>query len=636
VTTAALLGLSILSPTIVAAPLGTDLLDAVPADTASACSWTSSPETAQFEGEVLEVVDAILAARFDDFLFESMTLVGAPPEFVTELSAIRNVFTTIGGVVPWRGLLGQDLVYAETPSDPFLPGVDCPSMIFLCRPDPASLEAIEAGMAGVLGALAARLAGPIRYDIHRQPELGTTIYELILRGDQGDTSITSVALFEDTLLIGLGQEYFESSLELLRGGQGPRLTKSIRWKEAFGDLPGHSTGRSYLDVPRMVDGFEDLAALISDRSFNAGFWQGNLNEIFELAGSIETVAATVDLQGDRLVTRSLTRMNSTTSPLVRSGLSQHSSGELLEYVPHDVVAFSSRGDVDLDPIWQWTRSRLSTDWSAGDDLLWLAELAQATLDLWIDRDLLSWVGSEHINMTVPSSMGAGTETVLITKLANKEGARRCIARIEGVLGVLLPRLVGSMQDVLVDLGVPFDFDIQLVDAAGPYPGLKQLVINAGPMPIPSITYGFLGNLFVATTSERSLEHCLAVAVGEEDGLWEHDLMAEYMGRDDLNSASLVPVGLQLAESMTTVTTIHGVVRGMLAQLAATDPQVMAGLNQFSALVDKLTGIMAEIDFLGDAVTICEEREGGLARYEVTTQALIGFPSRALSSPITQR
>ncbi|MFT7462107.1 MAG: hypothetical protein ACI9EF_000444 [Pseudohongiellaceae bacterium] len=613
-----------------------DLLDAIPTGTASVCSWTSGPETAHLEAKVLEVLDAIVAARFDDFLFETMDVLGAPAEVVTELEAIRNLFTSVGGVVPWDALLGRQLVYAETPAKPFLPGVDVPSMILITQPHADRLEQIERGLSAVLGSFAARMAGPIRYDIERQPELSTTIYKLILRTEQDETAMLSVAVIDDTILFGLGQEYFESTLQLLRGAERPSLTDTNRWRTAFGDLPASSSGRSYLDVPKMVSGLDDLAALIAETSYNGGFWQAMLNETFQLADAVDTVATTIDCRGDKLVTASLTRLNRDTPSLVRSGLSQAASGQLLEYVPHDVVAFSSRGTIDLDPAYQWTREKLAQDWSAGEDLLWVAELAQATLDLWIDRDLLSWIGSEHVSMTVPGDIGAATETVLITRLADKAGARRCINRAEGVLKVLLPRVVGGIQGLLAENQVPFKFDVAIVPAEGGYPGLKQLQLTLGNFPIPSLTYGFMGDLFVATTSQGALERSFAAAVGEEDGLWSHDLLAEHMGRDDLCSVSLVPVGRQMAETVAGINSTHAMVRGILGPAVAEDPTMTAALGQLRTLVDRVTDIMLKVDFLGDAVTVSEVRDGGLSRYELTTQALLGFPSRSLTSPITQR
>lgn len=613
-----------------------DLVDAVPAGTASVCSWISGPETAQLEAEVLEVVDAIVAARFDDFVFDTMGIMGASEELVTELSAIRNLFTSVGGVVPWTDLVGHQLVYAETAAKPFLPGCDVPSMLFITQPEAHRMEALEAGLNGVLGAFAARMAGPIRYDIERQPELATTIYKLTLRTEHGDTAMLSVAVLDDTILFGLGQEYFETSLALLRGAELPRLTDSNRWHEAFGDLPIYAAGCTYLDVPQMVHGLDDLAGLITDSTFNGGLWQGFLNETFELAGAIDTVATTIDCRGDQLVTASLTRLSPNTPALVRSGLAQPSSGELLEYVPHDVIAFNSRGGVDLDPAWQWTREKLSSEWSAGDDLLWLAELAQATLDLWIDRDLLSWIGSEHLSMTVPGDTGAAPQTVFISKLADRAGAQRCIGRLEGVLKVLLPRLVGGVQNLLSENELDLPFDVAIVPAEGVYPGLKQLKITVGQLPLPTMTYGFMGNLFVATTSERALERSLAVAVGEEDGLWDHDLLAEHMGRNDLCTVSMVPVGQQITETVSAIAGAHTMVRGLIGGAVANDPQASAVLDQVTVLVDRVTDIMLKVDFLGDAVTISEVREGGMARYELTTQALVGFPAQTLSSPITQR
>lgn len=614
-----------------------DLLGVVPAGTASVMTWRSGPDTARLESELGEVADALLEARFDRFLFDSLDRLGAPRELTQELAAIRNLMTTVSNVVPWSDLVSNEIVYAETPVPAMLPDTDAPSMLLACRPDPAQLEDIENGLAAVLGALAGTVGTSVRYDIEVDDQ-DTTIYEITLRS-AGDPALLQVAVHGDTLLMGLGETYFRQALALTRGEPGPRLADTPRFRRAFGELGHDASGRSYLDVPMVLGGVEDSTSLLADHAFQAGFWPGLINDALQLGQSLDTVAGTVRCRGDRVVTASLTHFQGETSPVVRSGLPETARGGLLEFVPADATSLTMRGKVDIAPAFRFACDQFRRAWGPAADLLWMGEVTGAAMDLRIERDVLPWLGAEHVSMTLPSRRGGnGQDQVLLARLDDRAGARTCLNRIDGVLELTLPRLVGQLKEWTAGNEALQELDIQVTPAEGLFGNLKRLKVTGLqlPFPIPTLTYGLMGDLFVLTTSEDALQSCLAVAAGEEDGLWEHELLGELMLSDDLAGVSLVPTGRQLAEQAAMVRGLGGMVAGLFSSAASQaerqhrdqgrpgepDGTLRAAADTVNGLVGRLADVLDTIDFLGDVVTVESSRDGGLARFETSTYQLL--------------
>jgi len=599
-----------------------DLVEIVPPDTTAFWSWRSGEETQLVEERALSVLDALHEAEFDEFLFEALTELGVDAQVVTELRGVRNVLASLSGVVPWRDLVRHEFLYAESTGS---------GRLIAARPDPARFEEIERGLAGFLGSAATLMIGPVRYDIETDETSGTRTYALSLRGP-GQRALVRIAVGHGTFLLGTSDPYFHAALGLLEGGDGHRLVDAPRYVEAYGNLDYYAPGRMYMDMRMLASDLDEFAEHLGERRFQAGFWQSLLNDVVGLADSVETIVTTTQCLGYTVSTETWTRFDEEASEMVRAGLAKPASVELMKYVPGDAVAFDMRGDVDPRPVLNWLRDAWKADWSGAENALWASEVFEAFMGMSLEKDVLSWLGSEQVAITVPhrrSRRDRGwTEEVMICRVRDPEGTRKCLERVEGIFEALAPPLIEKLNAFLQQSGVPFNFTAQITPARGDFAELRKLRVVAFPLPIPSMNYGMVDDMFVFASSPQALESCLEVTRGERPGLEDRPLLAGLVGRDDLCSAKMHPADQAVTELSGTLQTISGVltqVRGGMEGQADVPPEALRGIDLGIELIAKVDEVLAVFDFLGDSVTTSEERRGGTARYELTTIEIGGPP-----------
>lgn len=600
------------------------LLDVVPEDTSSAFQKISDARSALADGHLARVAQAFCDAHFDGFVFDTLDKAGAPPELVTELRGYRNLFSTFGGAIPWDELLGHEFVYAESTGAAF--GAEgMPAMLLACRPGADGAADAERSLAMVFGALTA--ASPIhaRLDID---DLGAdglaraTRYAVRVPLDD-ETTVLQFAVCDDTLLMGLGERYFGQALALLRGGTAPRLLATRRFQLAVAPLPEDVSALKYVDVKRQVDTVEDVVALVQRRAFASGFWQSTLNDALELYRHIETVATTARCVDDEVVLETVTRFDpeaTRANPWYQAGLAKAAAPELLDYVPADAVSFEMRGDVDVLPIYRAMIGAAEDRYDWAGPVFMACRVLGAAADFSLERDVLSWVGSQHLNVTMPSraknAMPGATDSVTLWKLADPSGVRKCLARLEAVYQVLVPPLLADLHETLTNIESPFVPDLQLREGGGLYASLHTLELSGLPFAVPPLSYGVLGDSFVLTTSQNALDSCLAAAAYMEPGLDERPLAADLLGRDDLTGASLSPWGRSIAEGVRGFVSLQGFLLPALRS-AVGEGEYAWTVDSLGDLLGRVTGVLESVDFLDDAVSWSERRAGGLVQYECT-------------------
>ncbi|RKY20159.1 MAG: hypothetical protein DRQ55_08625 [Planctomycetota bacterium] len=616
------------------------LLSLVPGDAAAVWSWRSGPGSAPLEAHLETTLDAFVEARFDSWVFETADVAGVPPELLREVAAIRNVLVTVGAVVPWRELLRGEVVLARCGTAPLGGGADSGrGLLLMSRPDPEHLELIEAGLSSMLGALAGTIGGPVRYDIVEHDDLGTSVYQLTLRGP-GDKPLVQAAIADGIVLLGSGKGCLDGAAALLAGGEGPRLIDTPRFGRDLplheGRTPADAAGVWFVDVQALAPDAGERHSMLAGRGVLDGPWQALLADALRLPEALDSISGTLRCHDDELVSQTVTRFSPDAPPAAIAGLAAPIQSDLMAYIPGDAIAFTMRGRVDLAPVWQSAMEGLVRDWPAMEEVLWMAELAQATLDLWVERDVLPWLGSAHVAMTLPSrsnpSAKAMTDTVVLFQLEDRDGAASCLRRIDGVMERVLPRVAERLRSWASEAELPFSFDVSFGQAEGMWRSLRTLRIQAGPIPVPPLTYGLVGNLLVFTTSEHALTSCMSVAAGEEDGLEVHPLLSQHVGRDDLTSLQLHPLSRELAGTQAGLASLDGMLRGLTGQITQDDPKAAAIVEQVSGLFRRVETVLATLDYLGDAVTVGTRAEGGLVRRQRASVQLV-LAEQAAPTPL---
>lgn len=597
-----------------------DLVDLVPAETYSVVHGVTDPACAIPDQYSDEVIDAIVDARFDDWALDTIVALGARDTDREELDSIRNVVGSLLGMVRWRDFVANEYVYAES-TLPFAPGVPVPSYLLMSRPPQGRTAELEASVSGLLASISAIARDDITY--HVRDEALPHLYALSIP-EAGDLSVLQIAFTSDTVIVGMGADYFEQAVLLVAGGEGRRLTAQPVWERAFAGLPARGSTRTFVDTRTMMSGLQGIFGFIAQREHDARYWQSLVNDAFHLVDFVDTVASTTHCDGTDVITESITRFQGDAveqNPLyaLQPG---PASGELLEYVPADVVSFSMSGATDVRPLWGYVLDRLRDYWPQAEDALWSLEVAEAFIDLDIEDDVLSWLGSESVSIELPSTRrGAtpgSTDSITLMRLENPAAARKVLDRFDAVFQTAAPRLMEKLNEELERNGVPFlqNVRVDIGPATGLYPMLSRLQVRVGALPIPELTFGVLGNLFIVTSSDDALETCMAVAAGELDGLWEHDLLADVATREGISTASLVPYGRQMAQTQAIVAGITGGLAGMGQSLGGQTPrEAKVMINAVAELVPRIQGVLGVVDFLDTGASYGELREDGMAHYE---------------------
>jgi hypothetical protein len=618
----------------------------VPAGTHALWHRRATPETALLDSCVMDVIDATIDARFDQFTLDALTTAGVDAGLMAYIASFRNTFQTVGAVVPWRELLAEEFFYSQSMSPPFSADMDIPSMLLGARPRPARLKTLETSLAGLMGACAALLGSNGLYDIHTETDsqgIETRIYRLGVPAFE-NVALLQMGVREGAILIGLGESYFRQALQLMEGqGEVHALMDDLRFVAAFADLPPNAPGHSYLDVSAVLERAEDVTAtaagLLAKHEFNGGLLQSMLNESFQLAGHMDTVASTTRCKGRQVITETMTRFHPETArshPMYSAGLAKPASHELFGYVPADAEAFTMRGEVDLLPVYRYSLERLQESTPYAGDVIWVFGILEAVVDMSLEHDLLPWLGNEHISITMPSRVKypepGETDTVVICNLEDPTAAKKALQRFESVFQATAPRLIEKLQALCKDNGLPWVPNVTLSPATGSFRSLRRLEIQLGPIPIPKITFGVLGGLLVLSTNETAVMSCMSVAAGEEDGLEMHALGKALLARDDLTSARLEPYGLRMAQTTAGIQTMGGVLNSVLRPMVEKNPGLGTFLDMTSDFLGRVTTVFASVDFLGDGLTTSERRLDGLGSYERTVLVLNADEKRATTRP----
>ena len=615
------------------------LLEVVPVGTASLWHRRAAPETALVDAYTREVAQAVLDTNLGAFAIDSLEGAGVDPELIRYLRSLRNTLTTVGAVVPWDDLLGEEFVWAQTTTPPFLPGMGFPSALLAARPTPERAEEVETSLAGFFGSMAAFFGSNVRYEMHTvvDDHGGETRLYRITTPLMGNAGLVSMAARDGMLVLGAGDAYFHDALSLLQGtGEVQRLALSERFRTAFDGLPADAPSHRYLDIPLLLESADDVTQVLADHDVRGGLVQGLVNESLDLVSHVETVASATHMQGTDLITETMTRfdpMRAAENPVHGAGLPAPASGELLTYVPADVISFSSRGTVDLVPLQRHVERRMTDEWSWAEDALWAFHVLEAAVDLSIEHDLLSWIGAEHVQISIPARNGyddGSTDEILLCKVRDPEAARKALERAEAIYAAAAPRLLEGLQGFVRDIAEDFVPEVTLGPADGMFRSLSRLSVQAGPFQA-SVTYGVLGDLLVVSSSEDGLMSCIMVAAGEEPGLEERPLMAGLLGRDDLSGLTLTPHGRQMAEATMSVQSMGPMLQGVLGGMTSENSGLGHCLDAACGALERIGTAMETVDFLGDGIATTRVLEGGMAHYEREVVHLLA-PSERPSAP----
>ncbi|GJM23404.1 MAG: hypothetical protein DHS20C15_33190 [Planctomycetota bacterium] len=635
--TASLLLTLTLLPSLHAYVVPQDLVDLVPSDAHLVVHAVSDPELQFLEDYSWEVYDAVRDARFDELLLDVMADAGAPEHEIEGVRQARDMIVTLLGSVDWWEMVKNEIVYAQEVR-PVVPGTLMPSMLFVCRPDAAKVDGLEHSLATLLATMSSLSEDNLRFvrTVSTEEANAPHIYQLCVE-PLGGMPLLQMAVFGDKLLLGVGQHFFDRSVALMDGSSSAALTSSERFTNAMGDLPKGCSQVTFVDMQGMMGGYRDgLIELLG----NIGVSDTGLSVVDDLHGlidCIDTVAEAVHAEGSTVIKESWVRYNTgeraAKNPVLAGMHHDSASDQLLGFVPAEATAFRMHSGFDPRPVYDWALDRYNAYVPDADKHMIVWNGIQAAFDMSVRDDLLSWLGSPSVMVSLPGSSAiAGDEWVSISLLDDHKAAKKVMMRFEAVFEAIVPPLLSQLRAEAGDAAGMLP--TIRIENAGASSGMRKVVITAPFMPVPPVYYGVTGRLLVASSSEDGFEHVMSVAAGEADGIDAHPLLtgSTALPGEELVAASLTPWGRHLDQLRAGIQFASGMLPGMVAGMSGgggnSNPEVEAMMKLGSGVLTRVNTILSHVDFLKHGVTYTVAREEGRVHYSRKATAMLSPEERA--------
>ncbi len=601
-------------------------------DDAFLISHTVADEGMAFVDEYAsEVLQAVRDAGFDELLLDIIESGGLPAEEMAQIRMLRRYLWAHIDAVDWEALGAHESVFAMDmrPMVPWIPGA-LPSIIMGFRPDPAAVPGLEKSLSQLLKFFSQITQDQILYEKIDREVQGSTVYNLRVRA-WSDLPIVQIAFHGGEILFAAGESFFESALARLEDTSGTSLVDTERYAMAFGELDRAAPRKTFIDVDKLLDDAQEQVLPFIGDSFTNTMERDLAREMFDLAHVVDTVAMTAHAEGHTVVAEHWVRFDQRAvdegNPIYLA-MCKPADNDLMDYVPADATSFSMSKGVDLVPLYRYARDRYKhyAPYEA-EQVLVALDTAQAAFGLDVEEDILSLFASDSITIQLPAARPNAMQPedyVVLVDLRNPEGTKELVKRFEGVYAACVPWLVEELEKREPDAIFP---TFTLEDADGLFPGMKHFAMHMKlpfmAVPMPSMTYGILGDKLVMTSSQEALAVCFEAAAGEVDGIADHPAMAggERLPDGPLAYATLIPYGRRFQEMLAgfqMATT--GLSMGLDAATRHNGKaEVQAMVKTVSGIMPRIAGILSHIDFLEDGVTYAQHRHvGSPALYARTT------------------
>lgn len=224
----------------------------------------------------------------------------------------------------------------------------------------------------------------------------------------------------------------EPSLEkciLTAQGQLSSLNLNENFRQVQANIEGDTRIQLYLNGHKMQPFLNDL--LSQDAIKNLDF----------LTRLIEFTGLGLKIDGNRLIIRGFSALNldaaSPESKRLFTQIGQESN--LVEFVPADAASFGGLSFNEFDAFWQFTKTQLQLDREVWSEFESSQQLAKKYLGMELERDLLSWVGSEIGTFNLPTeNFQTKPEAVLLLGVKELTQARNSLNQIKQSVSDRLP------------------------------------------------------------------------------------------------------------------------------------------------------------------------------------------------------
>ncbi|MGH7150105.1 MAG: hypothetical protein ACREIU_05380, partial [Planctomycetota bacterium] len=217
---------------------------AVPAGVHMFVSWRGTPERAAIDDLYLRAAKRLWDSGVVWDIFDLITTKAPAEEREKVRVAVEKVLAALGKV-DWASAIGREGVFA------FRFGMPMPDYIVLGRCPEADLDRNLQGLRGLLGEIAS--LAPEALEIREGSSGGSETTSLLVKNAPIGIQVARV---KGTLVLGIGQSLFASTLHLLGAGDGQgSIGKAPSFGKALALLPRERDEEGYLDIAGMCGVF---------------------------------------------------------------------------------------------------------------------------------------------------------------------------------------------------------------------------------------------------------------------------------------------------------------------------------------------------------------------------------------------
>jgi len=617
-----------------------DLSDAVPSDAYLYVHCRDVPGGEPIDAYFDEVARAVIEARFDESIVDIMVTV-SPQGEAEKIRRIHEVLVDIVGQVPWSEIGSEEFVFAEA----MRAHANNFGSVILVASDlrPEAVPSVHRGLLQ-LSLVAANLGDGLIEDgvelqlvvseqgerevytadalaeqgMQRVGRPGTTL-EYVL--DVAGHTVAVLAFQEETMVAGLNlgcRELVTSSLALLRGEPGVEsLTGTRRFRETTAKLPTEGAASTfYMDFPNMFRPVQDFVYGILVKERAEPRWFNLVEDVFALTEVLDSVASVTHYDGYRQVDTTLFQWaddpTTTGNPLYLATKGREPVDELLEMVPAEATSFTVHGGADLLPLYHWAQDMVREYVPRGE--MWLGHLRgiEALFAIDIEQDVLDYLGSPFVSVDLPpapeaSGLLALGENIMLQRVDDPERLRRLDERCETMLEAWLPMLRVGIQERA--RGNPMmAFELEAGEPLEAYPGVKEWTLSVPMMGRVPIVTGYVGDLAVTASSQRTLDAVMAARRGEAPRLVDQEHMAGLLPDGPIASASMIRYE-EMLQGLVQGLNMAGTMVNILAGALSDDEQAANAVQACAGMIPKVARVLQSLDFLDRTVTVGEVPQG---------------------------
>lgn len=459
----------------------------LPADAFFAVSSRSHDGMAFLQAQNDRVMEKLKGAKLDEAL-KSMLKNAARDSGTSEAEFEQNwdEISTMLAQVEWETLFRNETAFAMRIAM-------VSEMVMLTRVPADKVAGNYDGFKGMIEKLASLDPSMI---IEETQASGVTMTQMSVEGSPFPMMLV-VAKKGDVLMLGMGSEMVEQTIELMMGN-GSGLVASSRFKQAFSGLPEPQDAMWYMDWSKMTGQLRGLASQVMDMSGGAENMPPKIASLPDaIIGQLDLAdygAGVVMTSGMKTVSEGkfIMRSEAKSLPLYKAMFNNKPLNDPFRFVPKNAGNVTVTSGVDLEALYTGVMDFIEREVPDGEMARQQVMMVEQMANLSFKEDIFGWMGGNLVTFDLPGKTRFSPPSfAMMISVKDEAKGNEMLGRLMEVVEPMLAEQQGSVREVDIN-GATF-YTVQhpmmmMMAASGisePLFGITQgqLVIASGRGPI---------------------------------------------------------------------------------------------------------------------------------------------------------